>query len=395
MKRFISAIIIAVFLAGAMSGCSENNLKIDNSDTYVFNQDSQENFIRYGSQLYFAEGDKGIYFLNTDNGFLYVIDKATHKCQPLCNRSDCMHDRETSFEKKQECTAFLNISFKSLVYYNDSIYFQTVEDKTDKDGVSYELNEICKISADGTNREIVYSTRECTIWSFKIHRGYIYYEGSKKDTEGAAKGSNTALYKVSADGKGDTTELLPYYKYDIQKGMSVCDTRFYGNHLFLWITKLDGTKENSYLINYDLQTDKWENLSEKLKVNINSMFTIFNDKLIFANGSKVYECEFSGENQKEILDCSELLGGYQYYPPFTNDGENLIISAANDENEADKLIFCDKSYKATLKNMPFEFTAEIGCDNTCFVDYNEEEKTLYYIDKSNTENAEKIYTFDN
>lgn len=395
MKRLLSAIIIAVFLAGAISGCGENNLKIDNTDTYVFNQDSQENFIRYGSQLYFAESDKGIYFLNTDNGFLYVIDKATHKCQPLCNRSDCMHDRETSFEKKQECTAFLNTSFKSLVYYNNSIYFQAVEDKTDKDGVSYELNEICKISADGTNREVMYSTRDCTIWSFKIHRGYIYFEGSKKDTEGAAEGSNMALYKVSADGKGDATELLPYYKYNIQKGMSVCDTRFYGNHLFLWITKPDGAKENSYLINYDLQTDEWENLSEKLKVNINSMFTIFNDKLIFANGSKVYECDFSGENQKEILDCSELLGGYQYYTPFTNDGENLIISAANDENEADKLIFCDKSYKATLKNMPFEFTAEIGCDSSCFVDYNEEEKTLYYIDKSNTENAEKIYTFDN
>ncbi|MCI2113216.1 MAG: DUF5050 domain-containing protein [Ruminococcus sp.] len=232
MKRFLSAIIVVVFITGSLSACGENNLKIDNTDAYVFNQDSQENFIRYGSQLYFAEGEKGIYFLNTDNGFLYVIDKETHKCQPLCNRSDCMHDRETSFEKKQECTAFLNTSFKSLVYYNNSIYFQAVEDKTDKDGVSYELNEICKISADGTNREVVYSTRDCTIWSFKIHRGYIYFEGSKKDTEGAAEGSNMALYKVSADGNGDTTELLPYYKYDIQRGMSVCDTRFYGNHLF-------------------------------------------------------------------------------------------------------------------------------------------------------------------
>ena len=60
MKRLLSAIIIAVFLAGTISGCGENNLKIDNTDAYVFNQDSQENFIRYGSQLYFAEGEKNI-----------------------------------------------------------------------------------------------------------------------------------------------------------------------------------------------------------------------------------------------------------------------------------------------------------------------------------------------
>ena len=104
--------------------------------------------------------------------------------------------------------------------------------KTDKDGVTYELNEICKISTDGTNREVLYSTRDYTIWDFKIHRGYIYFDGSKKDNEGAAEGSNMALYKVSADGKGNTDELLPYYKYDILNGMSVCDTRFYGNHLF-------------------------------------------------------------------------------------------------------------------------------------------------------------------
>lgn len=143
-----------------------------------------------------------------------------------------MHDKETSFEKKKECTAFLNTYFRSLVYYNDCIYFQSVEDKTDKDGVTYELNEICKISTDGTNREVLYSTRDYTIWDFKIHRGYIYFDGSKKDNEGAAEGSNMALYKVSADGKGNTDELLPYYKYDILNGMSVCDTRFYGNHLF-------------------------------------------------------------------------------------------------------------------------------------------------------------------
>ncbi len=394
MNRLLSAIIIAIFFTSAVSGCGNNNLKIDNTDKYIFNQDSQENFIRYQSQLYYAESEDSYYYLNTDNGFLYVIDKKTHKCQPLCGKSDCLHDRETSLAKKQKCSAFLNTFFKSLVFYNDCLYFQCVEDKVDNDGVTYELNEICKISLDGNNREVVYSTKDYVIWNFKIHRGYIYFDGSRKDTEGSADGSNTALYRVAADGKGDTSELLPYYKYGIQKDMSVNDTRFYGNHIFLWITKLEGTKEIGYLINYDLQTDKWENLSEKLKVNINSMFTVYNDKLIFANGSKIYESDFNGENQNEILDCSDILGGYKYYTPFTTDEENLIISAANDDSEADKLIFCDKSYNASVKNMPFEFSAEIGFDSQCFIDYKEDEQSLYYIDKSNTSTAEKIYTFE-
>lgn len=389
LKKFtIIGLILFVFLCGC-----NHKISINNSDTYTFNQDSQENFIRYGSQLYFANGEKAIYFLNTDNGFLYVIDKVTHTCQPLCNKSDCLHDKEISLAKKQKCTAFLNSFFTSLVCYEDNIYFQAVEDKFDKDGVRYELNEICRISLDGTNRKVVYSTRDNVIWNFKIHRGYIYYEGSKKDKEGNASGSNTALYKVSVNGEGETKELLPYYEYGVQNGMSVNDTRFYGNSVFLWITKAESAKEVSYLINYDLKTDKWQNLSDKLEVNINSMFTVYNGKIIFANGSRVYECDFNGENQNETLDCENILGGYKYYTPFTNDGESLIISAANDENNSDKLIFCDKAYKANLKKMPFEYSAEIGFDSQAFIKYKDDDRSLYFIDKSNSEKAEKIYTF--
>ena len=75
MNRLLSAIIIAIFFTSAVSGCGNNNLKIDNTDKYIFNQDSQENFIRYQSQLYYAESEDSYYYLNTDNGFLYVIDK--------------------------------------------------------------------------------------------------------------------------------------------------------------------------------------------------------------------------------------------------------------------------------------------------------------------------------
>lgn len=86
MKNMIKKYTAFLFLISFvfLCGCNQK-ISIDSSDTYVPNQDSQENFIRYGSQLYFADTHTGIYFLNSDNGFLYVIDKETHSCQPLCN----------------------------------------------------------------------------------------------------------------------------------------------------------------------------------------------------------------------------------------------------------------------------------------------------------------------
>lgn len=184
-KKFFLLFFLVLFL---FAGCKKQK-QIDYSDKYVFGQDSQENFIRYQNQLYFADSGDSYYYLNSNNGFLYVIDKLSHKCQPLCGKSDCMHDKETSFQKKMDCTAFLNTFFNCVIYYNDCIYFQAVENKVDKDGIEYELNEICSVSLDGSSRKVVYSTRDYAIWNFKMHRGYIYFEGSKKSDEGTAEGS--------------------------------------------------------------------------------------------------------------------------------------------------------------------------------------------------------------
>lgn len=383
-------------------GCSNNNLDIDNSDTYIFGQDSQETFIAYQSRAYLAESEDSIYYINSDNGFLYVIDKETHNCLPLCNKSDCLHDKETSDSKKQKCNAFLGLCpSNNISYYNNKIYFNKKTEYKDKDGVSYTAYEIYKLSLDGTKRELVYSTTEFYIWNFKIHRGYIFFEASKYDEEVGFSGSSSALYKVSVDGNSEAEEVLAYYKYGIQINMIVMDTRFYGNHIFLLIDYIDtdnNSTESRYLINYDLQTDEWENLSEKLDINIESMFTIFNNKIVFSNKSRIYECNFDGSNEKEILNCTDILDGYQYYNPLTNDGENLIITPCNDEDVSEYLIFCNSDYEPSVHKMPFAFLAETGCNKESLIIYSSNDCILYNIDKSklsvNTQ-TNTLYTFEN
>mgnify|MGYP000758820181 CR=1 FL=1 len=68
IKKYTAFLFLISFVF--LCGCNQK-MSIDSSDTYVPNQDSQENFIRYGSQLYFADTHTGIYFLNSDNGVLF------------------------------------------------------------------------------------------------------------------------------------------------------------------------------------------------------------------------------------------------------------------------------------------------------------------------------------
>lgn len=388
MKKSLTFLLSIILCVAVFSGCSAT-VNIDYTDTYIFGQDSQENYIRYQSQRYFAESEDSYFFLNTDNGFLYTIDKATHICRPLCNKSNCLHDREASFANKKECNAFINTMYESIVYYDGSLYCAVDDEDVDNDGVAVYLRKIIKLPLDGSARETVYETKDYEISDFKIHRGYIYYNGARKNPDGATDlMKDRALMKVPVSG-GKEEELLPYYKH---QDAYINDARFYGNHIFLWVEKPKNTEIEYYLINYDLQTNTCENLSDKLEVNIDSMFTVFNDKLIFANGSKVYECDFDGSNQKEVLDCKEVVGGYKYYTPFTHDGEHLIISMGNDERNSNKLIFCDKEYKPTVYELPMEYQAEIGFDKNAFLHYDSDDCALNLIDKTNFK-TEKIYTF--
>jgi hypothetical protein len=306
-----------------------------------------------------------------------------------------LHDQETLFDKKTECNAYLGVADDNLIlYYDNWIYYKTSEDYRDKDGNLHTIEKICRKSEDGTKTETVFSTEDYGIFDFKIHRGYIYAELGKFDEEGATTDDTANIYRLSINENNEPD--LAINLDEIRKQYSdACflDTRYYGNHTFFEILYTDNKKDKKTIINYDLQTDKWVDIGKNLDIEIETMFTIFNDKIFFGNGTKIYECDYNGKNLNAVLDCKSILSDYTKFIPYCNDGENIFITAfKNDDDYSDEIIVLDKDYNAELKKLPIKFRAIVGFDEKSFIYNDEDNSTLYWIDKSDY-SAEKIYDF--
>ena len=86
MKKTLAIGILCIFvilLSISLCGCSQNT--IQNTDTYLSNQDSQYNFIFEDMcQGNIAEAPNGYYFLSgTTINYLYYFDDATKKACPV------------------------------------------------------------------------------------------------------------------------------------------------------------------------------------------------------------------------------------------------------------------------------------------------------------------------
>ncbi len=397
-KIIISLLLIAAILS--VAGCSDTNeQEINYSEEYVFGQDSQETFSHdmYTSNM--AESENSYYFFgsqdttSTANSFLYVIDKETHTCQPLCSKSDCLHEDELVNTECDACFPYTN----SIIYYMDKLYYNTEEHLVDEDGNFYITYEICRMNLDGTNRETVFSSEEYYIWNFKVHRGYIYFQGNVV-AEGATQSAESAYYRIALEGDtvGEVEEIIPIYEY-YESGMYLGDVRIYGNQLLISFK----TGESCVIYKYDLTTDEYTQITGTHFSDSYGWFTIFNGKLVFDNGYKIYECSLDGSDEREVLDFSDSdLKDYLYFQPFTNDGENLIITvASNDEELPTKLVFCDEDYNTSVYQTSYSFSADAGCDSDVLIVYNEENCTLELYDKSTlSEDAvaepEVLYTFE-
>ena len=90
---------------------------------------------------------------------------------PLCNKANCLHDKETSESRLAECNAYVSSSDMNRIntyiqYYEGNIYYVRGEN-------------LYRLSADGSKKDCIFSRGDDDedIWieSWLIHRGVFYY----------------------------------------------------------------------------------------------------------------------------------------------------------------------------------------------------------------------------
>lgn len=380
-RKIISFFLIVIIILGACS-CGRNNNNL-NTNTYVFGQDSQENYFNNNiSNL--SEGTNNYYYLNSNNGYIYSIDKKTYDCVPLCNKVNCLHDKE---KDNTNCDAHIGNVVLGIACYMNNIYCLTSEEYKDKDGNKGILQKMIEISSNGEIKRTVFEIKDISIWYFKIHRGYIYYTTVRADN------SKYAMYRISiSDNNNKPDEFIKYYNYGTEDTLYVYNTYFYGNYLFLNIRYFSNKNKASYhMISYNLLANKWKDINKKLKHKVED-FIILNQKIVYVDrGFKsLYECDFHGKNEKELFKLPKSNKKMDlYYYPYT-DGENLIIAPGN-AAPRNIFLFYTKEYNFIGEfKMPFKFAPDVACNKNVFItSYNDK---LYVIEKTKFV-AKKIYEF--
>lgn len=380
-------IVLAFPLILSLSGCGKEIAPSESTPVSVSKTDSNEyTFSYFLLENGITETDDSFYIGRND--YFYVIDKKTHKCIPLCSKPDCLHWDEPVLT---DCDAFtMN---PEIIYYMDSLYFIGEDYVTDENGLTKTINSICKMNLDGTGRQEVYTFDESLyVYKFKIHRGYIYIKASVREADGSTHSINSSLYKISADGSGELTEIMSF-----NEKVRLEDLRFYEDNMYIFTTNFVDENNIEYNVwHYDLSTGDKQDLNSKLDPTINNMFTIFNGKITYSYESEIYECDPDGSNARLVLDCKIVCDGYEWYTPISNDSERILITAVKEgEYERETMILCNKDYSDTeICNLPFDSRIRRFCNSESMLLLNDGK--LYFIDKTklgSDDCAEEIYTF--
>lgn len=207
----------------------------------------------------FAKGPKGYYVRLGD--FVYYCDFETQTLIALCNRPDCLHDKETDSEKRSECTAYVAYGSVNdgLQYYDGKLYANTssVYFDTERDADYREKEYLLELAPDGSSREQMDYQME-NAYSFAFHRGSLYYISRETNPETLIGTETVNRLEL---GKKEPETIATLSSMD-----AVLRVYPYGDLVYIQ-TKLADTEESSLII-YDTKTSK----AQVKKANWQSMF---------------------------------------------------------------------------------------------------------------------------
>lgn len=158
-------ILLSLFIFIIFSGISCGKQSIDTEYQYMYGESNSVQALTSSSE--------GYYFIN--GLYLYYCDYETMESLVLCDKPNCLHDKELDETKKYKCNGFLITDGqpKLVATYDNYIYCYIDMDFL-KDIWEPEL---IRISLDGSKRKTV-CTLEDNITSMALHKGKLYYATS-------------------------------------------------------------------------------------------------------------------------------------------------------------------------------------------------------------------------
>lgn len=389
MKKLLLLNVLLVLLI--ISGCSDTEKIISDKNTFVAGQDNQYMYedVWYGSTL--QRGDGGYYFLK-DN-FIYFIDKDM-SVYPLCNKSDCLHNKEIDEDKKHSCNAYIEGDFlpaeQVIQYYNNSIYYMD-NSKIEKEGLYLK-----RIDLSAQQTETVYNIKAMSIDRWIIHRNYLYYALSSvttTDEKGRERATeDCSIYSLNLEDKSVKT-VADFNS----KGLILQQTlnmQAYGNYVYFDCSTVkkgtgildannDSFNDSRYV--YDIKNDEFYSLTQKVKGDTPTFCGYFKDKLIYLSGDNcIYTCNLNGENTTKLFDYDKKYNGYNIF----SDG-NYIIFEEIEKAPGVYILFDKKGELINKVKMPFIVDPQLPYDDEYIIRLTEDDK-LQAVSKKDIATKKKL-----
>lgn len=331
MKKLISAILSICILSSVaytFSSCGEQPLEIDYSDKYIENQDYQYMYADGFGHSSFQKSDNGYYA--AVNNFIFFIDGKTMNATPLCNKSNCLHDRETDEEKLKECNAYLpdyaEYTRNSIQLYNSKIYFLQLDSADSAEDVDKYLFYEMDIESGSRKLLLTYTDGKVNFWA--VHRGNIYFKADNyisTDDSGELKAQNgTGFNKMFRLKLGESS---PKVIYDFEKTDGIYNLQLsnsftvYGNHIYIGYSgykneeaynKVISADEKDFesvasdvlcgYLHIDITNDETSIILDGSEENSKVFNCFYNGNLCYSQNNSVYVSELNGSNSELLAD---------------------------------------------------------------------------------------------
>ena len=378
MKKVIIYITALILFSLTIAGCSKSPAE----DFYVERTDFQYQYYDEFHRSIMARGNDAMYF--TIGYYIYRLDEETQILAPLCNKPNCLHEKETDNNRVPECNAYISMdeNKSEITYMNEYIY--TIMQDWKEGELCYGLY---KIAEDGSTKERVYQWDGTVVEGWCLHRNVLYYVEHTYDE------NNQEFYAVKEMKLSGIGKLAPKTVWEPDEDITVFAFgifKAYGNHLYF---NMDGVKTNNVdeltseedWIKYSYNKTFQYNLQNKTLSEIQvpnqeatqrvSSVTFWKNQIVYDAFDLTKNRQYDATTDVYIADLDGtnamvLMKDMPIYRNYYSDGTYLFVS--NAPECADKIIQSPEYQNniAALENRKWDYKVNVDVydENMEFVD---------------------------